>query len=86
MVVDAVVDVVVVVVVVVVVGSWVVVVLLVVEVVEVEVVVDMEALRTARTEAVPLLPPLLPNASTLAFRKPTNHAFDAPETEDVDDQ
>ena len=42
--------------------------------------------RTARTEAVPLLPPVLPKEFTLAYWKPTNHAFDGPETLDVDDQ
>jgi len=61
-------------------------VVLVVVLVEVVVVPEVEAPRTARTEAVPLLPPIRLNASTLANRKPTNHALDGPETLVVDDQ
>src|SRR5438874_2163218 len=47
---------------------------------------EAEPFRTARTEAVPLLPPLLPNASTSPYRKPTYHAPDGSEMLDVDDQ
>ena len=50
------------------------------------VVLLVEAFRTARTEAASLLPPLLPNASTRPYRKPTYHAPDGSETLDVDDQ
>ena len=54
--------------------------------VEVVVVEEADASRTARTKAALLLPPLLPNASTLPYRKPTYHAFHGSETLDVDDQ
>jgi len=47
---------------------------------------EAEAFRTARTEAVPLLPPLIPNASTAPYRKPTYHALGGSEMLDVDDQ
>src|SRR5439155_23705439 len=47
---------------------------------------EAEAFRTARTEAGPLLPPLIPNASTEPYRKPTYPAPDGPEMLDVEDQ
>jgi len=54
--------------------------------VELVVVLEVEAPRTARTEAAPLLPSLLPNASTRPYEKRTYHAFHGSETLDVDDQ
>jgi len=48
--------------------------------------VCQEPPRTARTKAATLLLPLELKASTLPYRKLTNHALDGLETLDVDDQ
>jgi hypothetical protein len=48
--------------------------------------VGQEPPRTARTKAATLLLPLELKASTLPYRKLTNHARDGLETLDVDDQ